>query len=167
MSERKGPWTPDEVLNQLSHTGTFAADVASALLAWEERQPLVEMTGGRGATNGTLRFAADTGYGSFPRVLLLYADPKDNHPSLKIYVKNLLSIPPYDHKKAAERFLADLRALGIPRLLDDHFAGGIWPGIRLSELTDGRIERLLAVIDRWIDDVRARRRQPAHLPAPG
>jgi hypothetical protein len=150
---------PDEVLHQLSHTGTFAADVARALLAWEKRQPLVEMTGGHGATNGTLRFAADTGDGFFPRVLLLYADPKDGHPSLEIYVKNLLGIAPYDHREAAERFLADLRAVGIPRLLDDHFAGGIWPGIRLSELTDGRIESLLAVIDRWIDDVRAKRRR--------
>jgi hypothetical protein len=156
MNKRKVPWTPDEVLNQLSHTGTFATDVARALLAWEKRQPLVEMTGGRGETNGTLRFAADTGDRAFPRVLLLYADPDDNHPSLEIYVKNLLSIPPYDRKEAAERFLADLRALGIPRLLDDHFLAGTWPGILLSELKDGRIERLLAVIDQWIDGVRAR-----------
>jgi hypothetical protein len=89
-------------------------------------------------------------------VLLLYAEPGDDHPSLEIFIKNLLSIPPYDHKEAADRLLADLRALGIPRLLDAHFPDGAWPGIRLSELTDGRIELLLAVIDRWIDGVRAK-----------
>lgn len=145
MSDRKVPWTPDEVLNQLSHTGTFATDVAGSPLAWETRQPLVEMTGGRGLRNGTLRFAADTGDGAFLRVFLLYADPHDGHPSLEIYVKNLLSVSPYDHKEAAQRFSADLRALGIPRVLDDHFPGGTWPGIPLIQLTDGRIDRLLTV----------------------
>jgi hypothetical protein len=136
--------------------GTLAADVGKALLAWEEGQPLVEMTGGSGMRNGTLRFAADTANGAFPRVLLLYADPDDGHPSLEIYVKNLLSVPPYNRKEAAEGLLADLRALGIPRLLDDDIPGATWPGIPLTQLTDGRIERLLAVIDRWIDNVRGR-----------
>jgi hypothetical protein len=127
MSEQKVPWTANEVLNQLSRSGAFATDVAEVLLAWEKRQPLIEMTGGRGTKNATLRFAADAGDGTFFRVLLLYADPYDGHPSLEIYVKNLLRVPPYDHKEAADRFLADLRALGIPRLLDDQFPGGAWP----------------------------------------
>jgi hypothetical protein len=54
MSERRVPWTPDEVLNELSQTGTFAADVARALLAWQRRQPAVEMTGGNGKKYATL-----------------------------------------------------------------------------------------------------------------
>jgi hypothetical protein len=52
MSDRKAPWTPEEVLNQLLRTGTFAADVGRTLLAWEKGQPLVEMTGGSGMRNG-------------------------------------------------------------------------------------------------------------------
>jgi hypothetical protein len=28
MSDKKVPWTADEVLTQLSHSGTFATDVA-------------------------------------------------------------------------------------------------------------------------------------------
>lgn len=112
------------------------------------------MTGGWGASGGTLRFAADTGDGSMLRLLLLYADP-DGHPSLEIYAKNLLSVPPYDRGEAAGRFLAELRGLGIHRLLDEGLPDGIWPGIPLDQLTDGRIERLLAVINHWIDAVHA------------
>lgn len=52
MSDRKAPWTPDEVLHQLSQSSTFATDVARSLLAWEKRQPTVEMTGGRGVKTG-------------------------------------------------------------------------------------------------------------------
>jgi hypothetical protein len=54
-------------------------------------------------------------------VLLLYADPDDNHPSLEIYVKNLIIVPPYDQKKAVGRLayspdeVAEL--LGISREL--------------------------------------------------
>jgi hypothetical protein len=106
-----------------------------------------------------LRFVADTGDGIFPRVLLLYADPYDGHPSLEIYVKDLLSVQPYNRKESADRFLADLRALDIPRLLDGQFPSGSWPGVPLDQLTDRRIERLLTVIDRWIDDVRAQTSQ--------
>lgn len=156
MSDRKVPWTLDEVLEQLAHTGTYATDVARSLLAWEKRQRFVEMTGGAGKSNGTLRMAADTGQDAFPRILLLYAEPLTNHPSLEIHIKNMLSIPPYDCKEAADRLIADLGRLAIPRLQAADVPGGSWPGIPLSELTDGRFERLLTLIDRWITDVRTR-----------
>lgn len=154
MANRDVPWTPAEVLEQLALAGTSAADIGQSVLAWEKRQPLVEMTGGRGVRDGTLRFAADTDGGVMLRLLLLYASP-DGHPLLEIYVANLLSVPPYDRSEAAERFLDELRGLDIPRFLDDGIGGGIWPGIPLDQLTNGRVERLLAVIDRWIDDVHA------------
>jgi hypothetical protein len=91
-------------------------------------------------------------------VLLLYADPDGGHPLLEIHVKNLLCAPPYNRREAAEGLIADLHVLGIPRLLDDDILGGTRPGIPLTQLTDGRIERLLAVIDRWIDNVHGRPR---------
>ena len=59
--------------------------------------------GGRGGRNRALRFAADAGDGISAGVLLLYADPDDNHPSLEIYVKNLIILPPYEQKKTVER----------------------------------------------------------------
>lgn len=154
MADRDVPWTPDEVLDQLARAGTYAAEVGKSLLAWEKAQPKVEMTGGRGARVGTLRFAASTGDGAMLRLLLLYADPA-GHPSLEIHVANLLSVPPYDRDEAAGRLLAELRGLGILRLLDDSVQEGIWPGIPLDQLTDGRIERLLAVIDHWIETAHA------------
>jgi len=52
---------------------------------------------------------------------LPYADPDDDHPSLEIYVKNLVIIESYDQKKAVERLayspdeVAEL--LGISREL--------------------------------------------------
>src|SRR5437764_8931841 len=100
MSGRKVPWTSEEVLEQLAHTGTYATDVARSLLAWEKRQRFIEMTGGTGRSNGTLRMDADTGQGAFPRILLLYAEPLTGHPLLEIHVKNMLSVPPYDRKEA-------------------------------------------------------------------
>lgn len=159
MSGREVAWTADEVLEQLARTGKYATDVARSLLAWERRQPFIQMTGGTGTSNGTLRIAADTGQGSSLRILLLYADPVDGHPLLEIHVKNMRSVPPYNHREAADRLVADLGGLGIPRLQAADIPGGTWPSIPLSELTGGRIERLLSLIDRWIDDVRA---HPAH-----
>ena len=77
--------------------------------------------GDRGGRNKALRLAADAGDDPIADVLLHYADPDDSHPSLKIYVKNLIIAPPYDPKKAIERLayspdeVAEL--LGISREL--------------------------------------------------
>jgi hypothetical protein len=62
----------------------------------------VGTNGGRGGRNRALGFAADAG-DAIADVLLHYADPDDSHPSLKIYVKNLIIAPPYGQKKAVER----------------------------------------------------------------
>ena len=77
--------------------------------------------GSKGGRNRALRFAADAGDGAISGVLLLYADPDDNHPWLEIYVKTLIIVPPHDQKKAVERLayspdeVAEL--LGISREL--------------------------------------------------
>jgi hypothetical protein len=133
--------------------------VAKSLLTWEKDHPFIETTGGYGKTNATLRMAADTGRGAFPR-LLLYADPADGHPSLEIFVKQMISTSPYDRDEARQRLMADLRGLDIPRLQAEGIRSGIWPGIPLDELTNGRLDRLLSVIDRWIVDVRAHASEP-------
>ena len=108
------------------------------------RQRFVKMTGGAGKSNGTLRMAADTGQDAFPRILLLYADPLTDHPSLEIYVKSMISIPPYDRKEAAGRLIAELGGLDIPRLQAADIPDRSQPAIPLSELTGGRVERLLS-----------------------
>ena len=49
------------------------------------------------------------------------SDPDDNHPSIEIYVKNLIVIPRYDQKKAVERLVYSpdevAELLGISREL--------------------------------------------------
>jgi excisionase family DNA binding protein len=68
-----------------------------------------------------MRFVAGTGDGAVTGVLFPYADPDDDHPSLEIYVKNLVIIESYDQKKVVERLayspdeVAEL--LGISREL--------------------------------------------------
>jgi excisionase family DNA binding protein len=77
--------------------------------------------GDRGREEQGLRFAANAGDNAIADVPLHYADPGDNHPSLKIYVKTLIIAPPYNQKKAVERLayspdeVAEL--LGISREL--------------------------------------------------
>jgi hypothetical protein len=56
--------------------------------------------------------------------------------------------PPYHRQQARERLAADLNALGIPRLDREDVLCHKRPEIPLTELTHGRIERLLALIDR-------------------
>ena len=58
------------------------------------------------------------------------------------------------------RLAADLHALGIPRLDRETDLLGKRPEIPLTELTDGRLERLLALLDRWVTDVRAHAAEP-------
>jgi hypothetical protein len=145
-------WKPQEVRTQLRHTGTYATDVADSLLAWEKTHPSIKRTGGNGPIHATLRWDIETAHGVL-RVLLLYADPIQDKPFLEIYVKHMLSAPRYDRQKVGKRLLADLRGLGIQRLLADDIPDGDWPSIPLSELTDGRLRLLLDVIDRWIEGV--------------
>jgi excisionase family DNA binding protein len=67
-----------------------------------EMEPLVGTNDGTGRRNRGLRFAADAGDDAIADVLLLNADPDDEHPLLEIYVKELIA-PPYDQRKAVER----------------------------------------------------------------
>jgi hypothetical protein len=55
---------------------------------------------------------------------------------------------------------ADLRAPGIPRLERETDLAGKRPEIPLSELTGDRLKSLLALLDRWITDVRAHAAEP-------
>ncbi len=63
--------------------------------------------------------------------------------------------PPYSRAHTRERLTTDLRGLQVPRLDTEPALASKRPGIPLDELTRGRIEHLLPLIDRWIDDVRA------------
>jgi hypothetical protein len=68
--------------------------------------------------------------------------------------------PPYNRQHDRSRLTAGLHALGIPRLDRERDLSGIRPEIPLDELTGARLVRLLAILDRWIADVRAHAAEP-------
>jgi excisionase family DNA binding protein len=86
-------------------------------------------------------------------VLLLYADPDDNHPSLEIYVKNLTIASPYDQKMAVERLayspdeVAEL--LGISREL-------VHDLLRTSQLGSVKAGRRRLISKRYLEAFLAR-----------
>ena len=69
--------------------------------------------------------------------------------------------PPYNSPNTVARFTGDLRSLGILRLGAEPDLAGKRPNIPPTELTGGRAERLLVLLDQWIADVRAHTTEPA------
>lgn len=59
-------------------------------------------------------------------------------------------MPPYDSSAARQHLAAELRTLGILRLDGENILAGVRPNISLDQLTDGRLERLLALVDRAV-----------------
>lgn len=118
--------------------------------------PNFRITVGTGRTypSFTVRLGTTGAAGSrSPGILTLYADSHRSGPALEVRVNKMCSTPPYDRQHIRERLTADLHALGIPRINRED---GLWrkrPGIPLAELCDGRAEKLLVLIDRWIGEV--------------
>jgi hypothetical protein len=79
---------------------------------------------------------------------------------LEIRVNEMCSTPPYLRADARMRLTADLHALGIPRLDDEQNLVDKRPNIPLNQLTNGRPERLLAIVDNWLRDVQAHAAEP-------
>ena len=79
---------------------------------------------------------------------------------LEIRVRQMCHTPPYDRTGERTRLIADLKRLGIPRLDTEADLADKRPNIPLSQLTLGRAEQLLSVVDRWIRDIRAHCGEP-------
>jgi hypothetical protein len=79
---------------------------------------------------------------------------------LEIRVKRMCRTPPYNRAEMRTRLVTDLKSLHIPRLNAEDALPGKRPNILLGELSSGRDERLLAIVDRWIDDIRAHAGEP-------
>ncbi len=82
------------------------------------------------------------------------------HPVLEIRIGQMCRTPPYHHPGTCDRLIADLRALGIPRLDTGPALTSKRPDIPFGQLADGCIDRLLATVDGWIDDVGAHAADP-------
>lgn len=68
--------------------------------------------------------------------------------------------PPYNRQRYRDRLTSSLHSLDIPRLDREIDLSGLRPEIPLRELTTDRLDRLLALIDYWITDVRAHSTEP-------
>ena len=154
---RSTHWTVAEVLAAVGQAGDGATAIAHTVSNWAT-PPNFRITGGTGPTYPSFTVRADTrrATGKRPRgVLTLYADSHGSGAALEVRVNEMCNMPPYDRLQARERLTADLHALGIPRLDREDVLCHKRPEIPLAELTHGRVERLLALLNRWIDEVRA------------
>ena len=159
-------WTVDEVLAAVAQAGENAAAIASAVSVWAA-QPDLRITGGTGRTYPSFTVLADTmcatGAG-FRGILSLYADSHGSGPALEVRVNEMCNTAPYDDQQACDRLTADLHSLGIPRLDREDVLCNKRPEIPLAELSHGRAERLLALIDRWIGEVGGRSERRVDMP---
>lgn len=161
-ARRATRWTAEDVIAAAGQAGEEAATVARTVSDWAAG-PYLQLTGGRGPSNPSFTVEADSGRTKGSRyrgVLALYARPHGGPPALEIAVKRMCRTPPYNRQQTRERLNADLRALGISRLDREADLCDKRPEIPLSELTGGRVERLLSLLDRWITDVRAHAAEP-------
>lgn len=155
---RSGRWTTEEVMDAVAEAGDEAAAVAAAVRDWALANPHVEIVGGIGVKDRGFTVTADTGPGPSRRrpLLSVYSSPYGGPPMLEIQVRLMRTLPPYDHADEWAALVASIRALGIPRLASESDFTGIRPNIPVDQLTGGRVQRLLALVEQWLDNVRAR-----------
>ena len=161
-SRRTTRWTADDVIAALASSGDDAAAIARAVARWAA-SPHLRLAGGTGPSYPSFTVEADSGrtVGSRWRgVLALYASPHGGPPALEVRIKRMCRTPPYNRRHYRDRLISGLRTLGIPRLDREADLSGLRPEIPVSELTADRLDRLLAIIDHWITDVRAHSAEP-------
>jgi hypothetical protein len=161
-ARRSTRWTVEEVIESVGLPGTDDGAVACAVRDWAAEHPHIKITGGTGLSYPSFMVSVDSGRRTsrFRAVMALYGSPHGGRPMLEVRVKRMCRTPPYNRNENRERLAADLHALGIPRLDAEDGLIDKRPNIPLSELTNGRVDRLMALVDRWIDDVRAHAGEP-------
>jgi hypothetical protein len=165
-ARRSAPWTTADVLESITQAGTATATAtATAVIDWATAHPHIRITGGTGLSYPSVTMSADSGRSRsrFRGVLSLYGSPGGEPSFLEIRVKRMCRTPPYNRSENRARLITDLQALRIPRLDAELNLAAKRPNIPLDELGDGRIEGLLALIDRWIDDIRVHAAEPEPL----
>lgn len=129
---------------------------------WAETHPHIQIAGGTGVAYPSIIMSADSGRprSRYRGVLALYGSPAGEPPMLEIRVKRMCRTPPYNRTEERSRLVTDLKRLGIQRLDTEAELAGKRPNIPLTQLTGGRAQQLLALVDRWTDDVRAHAGEP-------
>jgi hypothetical protein len=161
-ARRPARWTIGEVLESISKTGQPAAAIAAVVRDWAQSHPHLHITGGTGVSYPSITMSADSGRARsrLRGVLSLYGSPPGESPMLEIRVRRMCRTPPYNRAEMRTRLVADLKSLGIHRLDTEDALPDKRPNIPLDELSGERAERLLALVDRWIDDIRAHVGEP-------
>jgi hypothetical protein len=157
-------------MEAVAEAGDEAVAVAAAVRDWALANPHLEIVGGIGVKDRGFTVIADTGPGASrrPPLLSLYSAPYGGPPMLEIQVRLMRTLPPYDRTGEWAALMASIRALGIPRLASEADFAGIRPNIPVEQLTDGRVQRLLALVEQWLNNVRAHAgvQAPAHDDSP-
>jgi len=150
------------VINAVASSGDDATAIARTVTSWAAG-PHLRLAGGTGPSYPSFTVEADSGRTEGPRwrgVLALYTSPHGGPPALEVRVKTMCQTPPHNRQPYRSRLTGGLHALGIARLDREADLSGLRPEIPLSELTAGRLDRLLALIGHWITDVRAHAAEP-------
>jgi hypothetical protein len=165
---RSAPWTAGQVLESIGQAGQDAAAVAATVLEWAREHPNIQITGGRGLNYPSVTLSADSGRSTSPYrgVLSLYGSPHGGAPMLEVRVNQWCATPPYLRDEARAQLIADLHALEIPRLNAEKALADKRPNIPLDQLTNGRADRLLSILERWLRDVRTHATDPATADEP-
>ena len=160
-ARRRTAWTVAEVLDSITNAGGNAA-VAEAVIGWATAHPHVQLAGGTGASYPSITMSADSGRSRsrFRGVLSLYGSPAGENAFLEIRVKRMCRTPPYNRIQVRDRLISELRAMKIPRLDSEPALAAKRPNIPLDELTSGRIDQLLLLVDHWIENIRAHSGEP-------
>jgi len=158
---RTARWTADDVITAVASCGDDAAATARTVTGWAAG-PHLRLAGGTGRTYPSLTVEADSGRAAsrWRGVLTLYASPHGGPPAVEVRVRTMCQTPPHDRQHDRGRLTGALHALGIPRLDRERDLSGLRPEIPLSELTADRLNRLLALIGRWVTEVRAHAAEP-------
>lgn len=149
-SQRSVPWTVEQVLAQVAWSGEGAEAIARTVVGWAGGHAGIEIKGGRGLADRALTMYLRSGRGK--GLLSLYAAENGGGPMLEVRMEQICSMPPYDDDEARIQLIDDFRALDIPRLDAEDIPTAIRPNIPLDQLTSGRLERLLALVDKCLAD---------------
>jgi hypothetical protein len=162
QSRRTTRWTAEDVVSAIASSGDDAAAIARTVTGWAAN-PHLRLTGGTGPSYPSFTVEADSARTTGSRwrgVLALYASPHGGPPTLEVRIKRMCRTPPYNRQRYRDQLTSSLHTLGIPRLDREADLCGLRPEIPLGELTAERLDRLLALIDQWITDVRAHSAEP-------
>ncbi len=160
---RATAWTTEQVLHDVEQRTPQHLPALDQLIEWGDNQPCVSMRGGTGPNQASLQFLVDTGRDGRPELGVLTVFGGEA-PQLELRLQDMLLTPPYGQSERRTGLLDALQQLEVLRRRDRMKQR---PNVPLAQLTSDVIRTILAIIDRWIDDVRSAASEPDEADADG